>query len=96
MTLMGCTDQRGGVTSAISTALMPRAHTSTYITPHPLSTCLLLLLHHCSVCALGLLNLVLDLLLCCYDAQSKQVLQQPDSMHTDRWCWLRQSLHQQQ
>ncbi|KAA6426916.1 MAG: hypothetical protein FRX49_03240 [Trebouxia sp. A1-2] len=29
MTLMGCTDHLGGVTSAISTALMPSAHTST-------------------------------------------------------------------
>ena len=29
MTLMGCTDHLGGVTSAISTALMPNAHTST-------------------------------------------------------------------
>ena len=30
MTRMGCTDHLGGVTSAISTALMPKAHTSTY------------------------------------------------------------------
>ena len=29
MTLMGWTDHLGGVTSAISTALMPSAHTST-------------------------------------------------------------------
>lgn len=47
MTLMGCTDQRGGVTSAISTALMPKAHTSTYITLNQLFTCLLLLLQYC-------------------------------------------------
>lgn len=31
MTRMGCTAQRGGVTSAISIALMPSAHTSTYL-----------------------------------------------------------------
>ena len=40
MTRMGCTDHLGGVTSAISTALMPKAHTSTCKPCMPTCMCL--------------------------------------------------------